>query len=212
MDSHRIKRVVFLSGGVLIPRLSEITLALYSSESSDNQTLSRELLTVEQQLSIGKISGEDFSNRISELFNLAIDSEAFLVQAKPLIHILPGMWKVLLALRDEFELVLVSDYPDGWLEYLLQDIDQPYWFKDQNTFFLPELKPPDQQRRMLQTLVEAGAIISGSSLWIDHHPKRTMNAIRMGIYAGIFVSGDRLYRDLWLWSMVDLAGCRKSSL
>jgi hypothetical protein len=100
-------------------------------------------------------------------------------------------------------LCLVSDYPREWLVYASNhNTDLPQWFEPQHTFYTPELKPLADHRGLLRALVEAGAVVPGTSLWVDYHPKRTMLAIREGIDAAVYVDAGRLYRDFWLWGFV----------
>ena len=117
-------------------------------------------------------------------------------------QIQPGITKVLDALYHRFELWMVAKFPSQPVIELISKNSLAHWFEDGAVYSLPERNMGHMA--MLQSLVEAGAIIPGKSLWIDCHPVRTMLAVRHGIDATIFVDSHRLYRDLWLWGMVPL--------
>ena len=52
---------------------------------------------------------------------------------------------------------------------------------------------------VLEELVRNATLVHGTTLFIDHHPKRCMAAVRAGVFAGIFEDASRLYRDLGVW-------------
>jgi hypothetical protein len=110
------------------------------------------------------------------------------------------MAKLLDALQHRFELWLVSHHPSQQTAGIIAKNSLSRWFEDGSVYFLHEHVVSHQA--VLQSLVEAEVIIPGKSLWIDHHPVRTMAAVRQGIDASIFVDSKRLYRDLWLWGIV----------
>jgi hypothetical protein len=114
----------------------------------------------------------------------------------------PGMVDVFEALRDRFELWLVSTSSAQQTAEIVSINSLSRWFEDGTIHLATE--NGEDHLAFLQSLVEAGVINPGHSLWIDHHPKRTMIAVRHGIDAGIFIDSRRLYRDLWLWDIVPL--------
>lgn len=59
-------------------------------------------------------------------------------------------------------------------------------------------------RAMLRELLGTGILNASTTLFIDHHPRRCMEAVKLGIHAGIFEDAPRLYRDLGLWGLVPL--------
>lgn len=128
--------------------------------------------------------------------------EGVVVSPAPEEKIQPGMADVFDELHDRFELWLVSYSAPEQVAAIISKNSLAKWFKGGAVYSLPEDVVGHES--MLQAMGEAGVIIPGKSLWIDHHPIRTMLAVRQGIDAGIFVDGRRLYRDLWLWGMVPL--------
>lgn len=118
-------------------------------------------------------------------------------------QIQPGMAGMLDALHDRFELWLVSNYPAQQTTAVFSSNLLSQWFEEKAIYSLPD--PAMDNQKILHSLVEEGVIIPGHSLWVDHHPKRTMLALRQGIDASIFVDSKRFYRDLWLWGIVPLA-------
>ena len=92
--------------------------------------------------------------------------------------------------------VLIADVPPADLDALRGRTSLGNWFEAGQTFFVEEDDPD-----ALGTLAVAGALVPGSTLLIDRDPVRTLDALRRGIDVSIFVSADRLYRDLWLWGL-----------
>ncbi|MFO7782880.1 MAG: hypothetical protein R6W94_14785 [Spirochaetia bacterium] len=62
----------------------------------------------------------------------------------------------------------------------------------------------EDHRAMLRELLGTGILNASTTLFIDHHPRRCMEAVKLGIHAGIFEDAPRLYRDLGLWGLVPL--------
>ena len=105
-------------------------------------------------------------------------------------------------LPDHYELWLVSTLSPQKVAKLISKNSLSKWFDDENVYFLPEHVADHQL--LLISLVEEGVIYPGKSLWIDHHPIRTMLAVRQEIDASIFVDAERLHRDLELWGIISL--------
>lgn len=59
-------------------------------------------------------------------------------------------------------------------------------------------------RALLRELLRQGVLNASTTLFIDHHPRRCMEAVKLGIHAGVFEDALRLYRDLGLWGLVPL--------
>jgi hypothetical protein len=57
---------------------------------------------------------------------------------------------------------------------------------------------------LIDELLRRGVLDRASTLFIDHHPRRCMAAVRHDIHAGIFEDSPRLFRDLGLWGLVPL--------
>jgi len=117
-------------------------------------------------------------------------------------QIQPGMADVFDTLTNHYELWLVSSYPSQHLAAVISKNSLSQWFDAGAVYSLP--LPIVGHRAILQSLVAAGVIIPGKSLWIDHDPIRTMLSVRQGIDASIFVDAERLHRDLVLWGIISL--------
>ena len=139
---------------------------------------------------------------VQRITRLVFLMEGVVISPSPLHQIQPGMVNVLDALHHHFDLWLVSTSPPQRVADIISRNSLSRWFEDGTVYSRPEHIVDHQL--MMQSLVNAGVIIPGTSLWIDHHPVRTMLAVRQGIDASIFVDSDRLYRDLWLWGIVTL--------
>lgn len=126
--------------------------------------------------------------------------EGVVVSPSSVHQIKPGMAEVLDALHHRLELWLVSSSLSQQVAAVISKNSLDRWFEDEAIYSLPEYISGHQA--LLQSLVEAGVIIPGKSLWIDHHPVRTMLAVRQGIDASVFVDSKRLYRDLGLWGII----------
>jgi hypothetical protein len=139
---------------------------------------------------------------VHRITRLVFMLEGVVVSPAPDRMIKPGIAKVLDKLYQRFELWLVSSLTPEQVATIISTNSLAQWFEDDAVCLLPG--HVESQEAMLLTMVETGVIMPGKSLWIDDHPIRTMLAVRRGIDASIFVDGDRLYRDLWLWGMVPL--------
>jgi hypothetical protein len=65
-------------------------------------------------------------------------------------------------------------------------------------------KPDETHGSFIAGLRAAGVLDDTTTLYVDHHPRRCMAAVRSGVPAGIFEDAARLYRDLGLWGLVPL--------
>jgi hypothetical protein len=68
----------------------------------------------------------------------------------------------------------------------------------------PAVASASDHAGVVRELLSAGVLNTTSTLFIDHHPRRCMEAVKVGIHAGIFEDAPRLYRDLGLWGLVPL--------
>lgn len=69
----------------------------------------------------------------------------------------------------------------------------------------PHDTPHDEVHdKLVEDLLRRGVLDTRSTLFVDHHPRRCMAAVRHDVYAGIFEDPPRLFRDLGLWGLVPL--------
>ena len=103
-------------------------------------------------------------------------------------------------------LTMVSDYPRRWLLPVVERSRLSQWFPDEAVFYCAEHQVSGEYTELFATLVNMNIIVPGSSLWVDHHPKRSHVAVRQGIDVAIFVDARRLRRDLGLWGLMTFDG------
>jgi hypothetical protein len=204
MSEKRINRLVFWTGGVILPTLPDATLShlLPDRQPSTDQRMG--IHELEISLRDGQIDPQEFCNEAVELIDAALPPEDLNRFIPNTVDLLPGIDRVLDELAQDNECFLVSDYPRDWLMSIMGRLNLYRWFNQSALAFTAELNTSGDYEKLFKALVKAEVIAPGRSLWIDHNSARTSTAIRQGIDAAICVDANRLYRDLGLWRLVPL--------
>ncbi len=204
MSEKRINRLVFWVGGVILPTLSDATLAhlLPDREPSTDQCAG--ILELEISLRDGEIDPLEYCHKAVEVVGVAFPPEDLNRFIPNSVALLPGIDTVIDELAQDNECFLVSDYPRDWLMNTMGRVGLYRWFNDSTVAFTAELDTGGDYEKLFKALVKAEVIEPGRSLWIDHNSARTSTAIRQEIDSAICVDANRLYRDLGLWRLVPL--------
>lgn len=197
----RIGHFVFWTGGVLLPRISDLSLKILCEGDSPMETI-LELNRLESALASGKISPDEYCRKAIEISRVGIRREELCARIESAPQVEPGMLDLLEELCGNYDLKLVSDYPREWLIPILRRTGFRRWFVADNMFFLAEHSHVLEGERLFPELMAAAVLFPGKSLWVDYISSRTSSAIRRGIDAAIFVDARRLRRDLSLWGLV----------
>lgn len=113
----------------------------------------------------------------------------------------PG-WDLLRDLRAYWPVDVISDLPRLWAQPALDRADGPA------ALYLEDLGPLPDHADLFLALMARGAVTPGVSLWVDHHAPRAAAALQAGLPAALYVTVDRLRRDLGLWGLTGLAAAR----
>jgi hypothetical protein len=200
----RIESLFFWLGGVIFPPLWTITdpIALELGEvfSASERT---DWINLSRRLSAGRISPTEFLIKITgeEKFSrISLRIESIL-----------GNWMVcdrqVLTLAEElareFKLYLISDYPKIWINSGVHTCELEKIFSSERIFFTEAFHESESDLDVIQKLGEAQIYQTGKSLMVDADPIRTMQSVRAGYDATVYVDARRLKRDLWLWGLFD---------
>ena len=193
---HRIKKVVFVCGGVLIPRLSKIV-----SNICQSGTLLHDLTRLEHDFFLGQINAMGLMDELRTFMSSRSDDEIISAIIDKLT-LTTGMIPILKSLSHSQNLQLIMDYPSDWHPKINNRIELNAFFSEENTFSIERGKTFDSYAAQMEFLINSGFLHPGNSLLIDYHSLRSSAAIRSGLDAAIFVAPDRLHRDLSsLWGL-----------
>jgi hypothetical protein len=197
-----IDGLVFIGGGVIVPRLSELALDALFPDRGAAAEVRLEAAALERKLACGMLAPDAYCRRllaVSGSDRRAPDlADAICEKVAPRSNV-PSL---LADLAARVDLQLVCDYPRAWWEPAAARHELDQFFSGEAIFYAAEQGLPPDYRAYFEALVSAGVIRRGRSLWVDHHSPRTSAAIRGGVHAAIFVDAERFRRDLGLWGLL----------
>jgi hypothetical protein len=198
----RIERIVFITGGVLLPTVTQSALAALNLNWPLDADFQLDLDGQEKKLTTGKISPQMYCRWIAQSAGDPVDSEALAANILKTTTLLPGTLPLIKDLSERVKLGLVSDYPGNWIRPILERTGLSVYFPNGPDLVVGDLGPDSDNATLFSALIDRNILTPGRSMWADHNSLRCMAAIRQGVDAGIFVDAQRFYRDLGLWSLV----------
>ena len=200
MTACRINHLVFWADGVLVTPAAQAAWHVLAPGREPDAKARLELHRLEQGLADGTVSPEGFCTRVVTLCRRSVSVSGLMESLPEQIAPIPGMADVLeeLACR-RITLSLASGMPRQWLLPAMQRSELSRWFPEDQVWIAADW---GGFPALLDALLEGGRIVSGRSLWVDHHSLRTTTALRRGIDAAVFVHARQFHRDLGLWGLV----------
>lgn len=198
----RIKHIVFITGGVILPTVTQATLASLNPGQQLDAGSQFILHGLEKALTTGKISPQAYCQRVIQQTGAMTNAGELIVDVLESTTLLPGMLPLIKELSEGLDLGLVSDYPDKWITPIIMRTGLGAYFPRGADQVIGEVWTKPDYIGLFRFLIEQNVLKPGSSMWVDHNSLRCMAAIRQGIDVGIFVDARRLYRDLGLWGLV----------
>jgi beta-phosphoglucomutase-like phosphatase (HAD superfamily) len=202
MTVGRITRLVFVMGGVLVPRPGEVALKLLAPGQPTPPDVRLALYNLDHDLALGHIGADEYCRRAAEIAEVGGRAGDLLAALPGATSPLPGMPALVEEMSHRFELWLVSDYPRTWADDILRRSGLSTWFTADDVLILAEPTAPAAYPALFAMLISAGVVCPGSSLWIDSNPLRTSSAMRAGVDALIFVDAARTYREFGMQRLV----------
>ena len=201
MSACRIDHLVFWADGVVVTPPGRAAWDLLAPGCKPDAKARLELHRLEQGLTCGALSPGEFCARAAvDLGKGSPAGDSLMEKLPDQIAPIAGMPEVLeeLACR-RLALSLVSGYPRKWLIPALKRCGLAREFSEEQIWIAAEHGGFPE---ILDALLERCRIVSGRSLWVDHHSLRTTAALRRGIDAAVFVHALQFCRDLGLWGLV----------
>jgi len=201
----QITHVAFMVGGVLVPRMMDVTLELLHSSSEVDRHTKFDIHFLERDLSLGRITPEEYCRQAIKCTD-STDEPSYMMHAIPeQIRLVPGMKALVDELAEKCMTCLVSDYPRLWLKRIWENTGLSSLLTDDRTLILAEANIPDTYPELFQIVMHTFETRPGSALWIDYSSPRTSWAIRQGIDAIVFVDEGRLRRELEMRTLLTTA-------
>ena len=193
---HRLRRFVFLLGGVLIPRLNCVIQRMGAGDALDSVRLHQLI----HQLTLGQLSLNTFCKELAIMspdtdINWENDLVLWMTHNE-------AMQPILDTLAGKFELVLLSDYPVTWCNNILDG--SPFAGYCSQIVHTAHEGPHDTYVSLFEYLIENEVMKPGRTVMVDWHSQQPSAAINTGLDAAIFIDAARFYRDLGLWGIVPL--------
>jgi hypothetical protein len=199
----RIDHLAFMAGGVLFPTISAITLQAFFPNEDLRADLLLTLHKLEVSLTRGGVHASSYCAHVSRLAGMALNETELEAQLVAMTEPVEGMVELLFSLGEKYPLSLVADFPQSWLNPILERSGLADCFKSTEIHHLDEYPPGADYEELVEAMITEGRLMPGKSLWIDHHARRTASVIRLGVDAAIFVDAHRLQRDLVLWGLIE---------
>jgi hypothetical protein len=190
----------FVSGGVVLPRLAQLTIG--ALEGQCGRRLENKLRIAvyyqEKRLFMGQSGAGEYLAAICALGVWLAGREALEVELLQRMQVKPGVLAVAGEMTKEGRVYLYANIPRPWLDQVGLLTGLFNYFDRQNVLNPSDLLPRDDLEGFFAALKSRGHALPGRAMWLDANPLRTAAAIRCGIDALIYVDERRLRRELGL--------------
>lgn len=157
-------------------------------------------------LTANDLDREQFLARLVQMSQGIMPAEAIEDHIKALAVCEPALRELSSDLATALPLWLLADLPADWIHPFLQANQLAATFPSDRVLQLGSGAPANAFAGFLDSLNEVEGLARGSTLLVDHNARRAMASIRAGWDVAIYVSPDRLRRDLGLWGLLPMAG------
>lgn len=189
-------RFVFMFGGVFVQKMDAICQEISPNFHLDSVWLRKWT----HQLTLGQITLDEFREKLMK--ESSESGESWEADFASSVLSNQPMQPVIEALAGNFELFLLSDYPEDLYENVFPQI--PFSRHFDQVIFMRDAGPHESFQSLFEHLTETGILRPGNTLYVDWHSLRTKTAINLGLCAAIFVDAPRFYRDLGIWGYVPM--------
>ncbi len=198
----RINSLVFVVGGVLTPRIAQVTQAALWPHATPAPEVCLHLMSMDEALFTGALDAESYCRQAVELAETAISGAALAAHIESALTLIPGISAVLGELAERYPLWLLVNFPRRWFDALMQRSELSQYFAEERILTAPCYALANTGEALFTLLTSSGAFVAGRSLLVDDNPRRGMAAIRAGLDCALFVDLPRFRRDLSIWGLL----------
>ncbi len=157
-------------------------------------------------LAAGDLGRKSFLARLEQMSQGQASAGAIEDHTMALAVCEPALRELCSDLTATLPLWLLADLPAKWVHPLLKANQLATTFPSDRVLQLRSGTPATGFADYLESLAEVEGLTRGSTLLVDHNARRGMSSIRAGWDVAIYVTPDRLRRDLGLWGLLPMAG------
>jgi hypothetical protein len=201
---RRIGAVFFWFGGVLttsIPDLMARQLFALPIEKVDMATRLR-MRQLEADLSVGRITAQQFCQSLIHENGVSLAAEGLEARVKQTIHLRSDVLAEVEALPSDVERWIICDYPRDWYEAAVNGSRLSANIAADRVVFTAECRLTRLIPDMFYKIVHCAGHSMDTCLMIDAVTPRSVEAIKHGLHAAIYVDAWRLKREFILRRMV----------
>ena len=199
-----ISRYFFMAGGVILPRLSLVTLDWIEKKNSNpaSNKQRQSIFQAEKDLLTGKLSPESYLS-LAAACGSGATAQDVLKGLFSEIKVDQGALSTACDLKKNGRVYLVSDYPRPWLEEAACKTPIFECFSPDDVLYTAELGLGNDVSSLFDVLSSKSYLHPDANMWVDAYPLRTSEAVRRGIDAIIYVEERRLRRELKLRNLLE---------
>jgi FMN phosphatase YigB (HAD superfamily) len=185
----KIRAAFFWFGGVLTPGIPELAARLLFSapiETLDVQTRLR-VRQLTADLCVGQLTGREFCQSVIRESGVSRMPEELEAGVKKTIHLREDVVGVIAALPDDVERWLICDFPRDWYESAASQAGLSGYFSVNRVVFTAECRLTRLAPNIFYHVIHCAGHPMDACLMIDESTPRSVEAIRHGLHAAIFV-------------------------
>jgi hypothetical protein len=205
MSSKSRDTLLIWFGGVVTELISEITIAGLKSEQSVRDFFKQrsEIKQLAEELSLGLRSTHSYCESVIQTTNSSLDVNAL----EPLILSRASLNKSVLnlfnSIPEKFEKWLISDYPESWFQILSSRMGLLEQFPLDQTIFTSQGGLAAMVPDVFDYITSASGHSLDECVLIDSISYRSVQAVRFGLSAIIYVYPERLEHELALRGILE---------
>jgi FMN phosphatase YigB (HAD superfamily) len=158
--------------------------------------------TIEEKISIGAITFDEFCDSVSEITENKIDTSAVKELISKKTSITPDLLSVANELKDQYDLWLISDFPQEIQETLLINDGLNKIFSPDNTVLCSESHLANITPDIFFHSTKLSRHPMESCILVDSNSIRAVAAVRSGLSSIIYLDVPRFRRELVLREML----------
>ena len=193
-----IKNIIFdmseviISGYHGVEKILEQQYAI-PEEEWERQRLSKNELFL--NLMRGNLSEEEYLEELLKGTNWNISVEQLKTAIRQnLNQPVPGTMEIVRKLKDNYQLILLSDHTREWMEYIEENNKDLKIFDKK--IFSYDIGTVKSDKQTFKIVLKQAGIVADETLFIDDYEKNVKNAEEVGIHGIVFENAEQLSKTL----------------
>ena len=143
----------------------------------------------------GKLTEEEYLNHVLKNKNWNVSVEQLKIAIRQnLNQPIPGTMEIVRKLKDNYQLILLSDHTREWMEYIEENNKDLKIFDKK--IFSYDIGTVKSDKQTFKIVLKQAGIVADETLFIDDYEKNVKNAEAVGIHGIVFENAEQLRKIL----------------